>query len=558
MMTKIKKLAKSKWFWITTIIVAIVLVVAGSFIFSSGEEFEYTTEPVKIGSLIQTVTATGVVESAQDVDLNFQITGKLSEMNVVEGQEVKVGEVLAQLEAGSLNAQINQYQASVALAQADLDKIRAGSSVEAVRIAQEKVTKAEADLAAANSTNYSQFSTLRDKTLDELTNSTSIASLFLDKVNYYFVDRDNATLWNQLEVDDDDEDELDQLRLDYDRYRKELKALKLVTVTSNDSIELIIARVETIRNFLIKLNDLAYRSSRVANLILVNDYYPQATKDLIKSEFVTQQSVVNTTIGSLQSAKSNLVNSISSSSGDVQSAINALAIARAELSQVQAGPRDFETAAAQANLASAQAQLQRILADASQYALVAPIDGTITKVNYSVGEQTSMTDAIVSMLSTGLFQVKVDIPESDIAKIKTGDKVSIELDAFGSDHTFSGAITFIDPAQTVIQDVTYYKTIVSFDQDEWNAQIKSGMTADVTITTAATGDVLSVPQRAVHIRQATLDQPIERYVEVMINGVVEERKVTIGLRADGGLVEIISGLTEGEQVVTFKKELAKP
>lgn len=558
MITKIKKLAKNKWFWVATVVVVIVLVVAGSFIFSSGEEFEYTTEPVKLGSLIQTVTATGVVESAQDVDLNFQIIGKLSEMNVVEGQEVKAGDVLARLEAGSLNAQINQYRASVALAQADLDKIRAGSSAEAVRIAQEKVTKAEADLAAANSTNYSQFSTLRDKTLDELTNSLSISQLFLDKVNHYFVDRDNPTLWNNLEVDDDDEDELNQLRLDHDKYRKELKLLKAVVLGSDSSIEAIVAQVETVRLFMIKLNDLAYQSSRVASLIIVNDYYSQATKDAIKSEFVTQQSIVNTTITTLQSAKSNLVNSTATYGGDVQSAVNALAIARAELSQVQAGPRTFETAAAQANLASAQAQLQRILADASQYTLVAPIDGTITKVNYSVGEQTSMTDAIVSMLSTSTFQIKVDIPESDIAKIKVGDRVSIELDAFGSDHTFSGAITFIDPAQTVIQDVTYYKTTVSFDQDEWNAQIKSGMTADVTITTAATGDVLSVPQRAVHIREATLDQPVERYVEVMIDGTVEERKVTIGLRADGGLVEILSGLTEGEQVVTFKKELAKP
>jgi len=46
-------------------------------------------------------------------------------------------------------------------------------------------------------------------------------------------------------------------------------------------------------------------------------------------------------------------------------------------------------------------------------------------------------------------------------------------------------------------------------------------------------------------------------VEILVNGQPQERDVEIGLRGDNGLVEIISGLNEGEQVVTYKKDNTK-
>jgi HlyD family secretion protein len=158
------------------------------------------------------------------------------------------------------------------------------------------------------------------------------------------------------------------------------------------------------------------------------------------------------------------------------------------------------------------------------------------------------------MLSTEEYEINVDIPESDIAKLKVGDEVVIELDAFGSDHLFAGKVAFIDPAQTVIQDVTYYSTTVSLESNSWVERIKPGMSADVTITTAEKNDVIYIPQRAVKIREALLGEVPEKYVEVLINEEeVEEKTVEVGLRGDGGLVEILSGIEDGDRVITFKK-----
>jgi HlyD family secretion protein len=305
------------------------------------------------------------------------------------------------------------------------------------------------------------------------------------------------------------------------------------------------------------MNDLSSfldSSFLLADKIVINTNYPQTTKDAIKSDISTQQSTNNTTLVTLQTAKSNLISSIDSYISQIQAAESALSIAQAELKLTQADPREFELNSARAKVGQAQAQLNKVLADLADYAIIAPIDGVVTKVNYNLGEQAVASQTVIKMLSTEEYEINVDIPESDIAKLKVGDEVVIELDAFGSDHLFAGKVAFIDPAQTVIQDVTYYSTTVSLESNSWVERIKPGMSADVTITTAEKNDVIYIPQRAVKIREALLGEVPEKYVEVLINEEeVEEKTVEVGLRGDGGLVEILSGIEDGDRVITFKK-----
>jgi len=73
------------------------------------------------------------------------------------------------------------------------------------------------------------------------------------------------------------------------------------------------------------------------------------------------------------------------------------------------------------------------------------------------------------------------------------------------------------------------------------------MTANITIVTATTEDVISIPFRAVKSSNG------DKYVETLVNGTSIRRIVTLGIRGDEG-VEIISGLSEGEQVITFTPE----
>ena len=82
-----KRIFKKKSFWIVLAIVVIVIIIIVS-VSGGDQKIEYTTQEAKFGKLIQTVTATGVVESANEIDLNFNTAGRLVILNANEGEEV--------------------------------------------------------------------------------------------------------------------------------------------------------------------------------------------------------------------------------------------------------------------------------------------------------------------------------------------------------------------------------------------------------------------------------------------------------------------------------------
>jgi len=222
-------------------------------------------------------------------------------------------------------------------------------------------------------------------------------------------------------------------------------------------------------------------------------------------------------------------------------------VAKAQLSKVLASADKNDIALSEAKIRQAQASLDSISKKIEDSMIKAPIDGTITKVNYEVGEQLKAGLSPISMLGENNFVIEVLISEADIAKIKKDQPCVITLDAYGEDVEFPGKIDFIEPAETQVQDVVYYKITIVFDPGK--EEVKSGMTANVSITTAAKDSVLIVPNRAV------LNKGEEgRIARVLVNGVLVEKKITVGLSGDDGLVEVLSGLNEGEMVVTYINE----
>ncbi|MCK5320682.1 HlyD family efflux transporter periplasmic adaptor subunit, partial [Candidatus Parcubacteria bacterium] len=183
----------------------------------------------------------------------------------------------------------------------------------------------------------------------------------------------------------------------------------------------------------------------------------------------------------------------------------------------------------------------------------APINGVITKINFAIGEQPGIGSPVVFMLGDNNYEIEVLISEADIAKISRDDFASITLDAFGEDLIFLGKVDFIEPAETVIQDVIYYLlTVVFTESKEKNVfltNVKSGMTANVDIMTDKKENVLAMPVRAIVDKNGQ-----GKFTRVLIGENVEERQITLGLRGDGGLVEVLSGVKEGEKVVTYIKE----
>ena len=239
------------------------------------------------------------------------------------------------------------------------------------------------------------------------------------------------------------------------------------------------------------------------------------------------------------------------------SAEKALLSAKAQFSSTAAPARAQDIALTRAQISQAQAALAGVEQQLSETVLTAPLDGVITEVNYEIGEQFGPgTKAMIVMLVDNSFNIEVDIAESNISKIKIGDEVDITFDALSDDFVIKGVVSFIEPARTLIQDVVYYKVKVEFENlqtalaqiEAENFKLKAGLTSNVVITTDSRDKVLQVPARTI------IEQDGAKIARVVENGEIVEKMVVTGLRGDDGLIEVLSGLEEGDQVVTFIRD----
>jgi HlyD family secretion protein len=264
------------------------------------------------------------------------------------------------------------------------------------------------------------------------------------------------------------------------------------------------------------------------------------------------------------------IKSISVDVGDVVSAGQVLAVIEkgtllAQLSQAQhevgvqkntlrnmknspSSYKYFQKQAQEERIQSAEASVRAIVSQINDTTLISLIDGIVIDRSVDAEENVAMNSPVVTVAKQNDLIIFSNVPESDIAKLSTGQKADITLDAFGDNEVFVGTVTSIDPASTVVQDVVYYRIKLSLDNLQ--EKIKAGMTANIDVRTAEKKNVLMIPMRAVQYvgKQATIEVMLDE-----VKNVTEKRNITIGLSGDDGMVEILSGVKAGEKVVTFSK-----
>ena len=172
------------------------------------------------------------------------------------------------------------------------------------------------------------------------------------------------------------------------------------------------------------------------------------------------------------------------------------------------------------------------------------MSGVVTKYDAKTGEVMSPNTEIVSIISDNQFQIKMNIPEADVAKVRIGNVARITLDAYGDDEKFEASIVTIDPGETIVEGVATYETTLQFKKND--ERIRSGMTANIDIETARRDNTLSVPQRTVVSKNGT------KLVNVLIGeNTTKEMPVITGLLGSDGNIEIVSGLSEGDKAILF-------
>ena len=196
---------------------------------------------------------------------------------------------------------------------------------------------------------------------------------------------------------------------------------------------------------------------------------------------------------------------------------------------------------------AAQADYSLALHNLEKAQVKAPINGTVTAINYKKGEVigtigANSVDPFGTLLSLD-YLLEAKVPESDIAKLKMNQSADVTFDAFPSTDKFRAEVIEIDPASTIIQDVVYYK--VKFRLLDADTRLKAGMSGNIDIHIAGKDHVLFLPSRAIK-KDGT-----NRSVQVASsNGMtLTTMPIETGLEGDESLVEVTKGLTEGQVVV---------
>lgn len=256
--------------------------------------------------------------------------------------------------------------------------------------------------------------------------------------------------------------------------------------------------------------------------------------------------------------------------------------------------------ATQAGVQSAQANLQRASKDVSRATIVAPMDGVVSLLNVKKGERVVGTAQMAGteMMRIADFksiEIRVDVPENDIPKVKIGDSAIVTVDAYIG-KKFKGLVYQIASSQNgavttnvtnSANDVTNYKVYIRIMADSYKDLMadngprgfpfRPGMTASADIQTKRKADVLSVPINAVTTRNKKDEvkddedkddekktkndeeesAPVnededQRDIVVFVlqaDGTVKKMPVVTGIQ-DTKYIEITGGLKGTEQVIS--------
>jgi RND family efflux transporter MFP subunit len=567
------------------IVIAAVLIVlaAGTFAYQ-----QFTARPVDPlqgaatvrvapATLTLGITATGAVEPQVSADLALSgAGGRVSELLVATGDRVAQDAALLVLDTRQLSAELAAAEAAVAVAEADLLALQEGATAEQVAVAQAQIAAAQGSLVQTQASVTAADVAAARASLEE-----ARAALAVLEAGPRTEERTRA------------ETALQQARANLERQRSILSAAKL----NADAI--VEQRANAVRAAQdaysaaywdyehVKAYGTDPRTRRALSDIETRDYanaLAAAERNLADAERALDQSRVDA-----ETARRNEVTGLADAEAQVaraQADLDALlagadsdelaaararvaraqadlarvtggqqagaiaaqqgnlAAAQARLAELQADPRASDLARAEARLAQAKAQREQVQVRIADATLRAPFAGVVAAVNVAPGEIVGAQDRPITLIDDSRYLIKVTVDEVDIGRVRVGQPVEVLIDALGG-APLSGTVQTIAARPQPDSAVTAYEVTVAIDAEA--GTLMPGMTATATIVADRRADVLAVPAEALR------EEAGRTLVDVVTTApdgtrTLTPREVEVGLRV-GSQVEIISGLTAGEEVV---------
>ena len=177
-----------------------------------------------------------------------------------------------------------------------------------------------------------------------------------------------------------------------------------------------------------------------------------------------------------------------------------------KLAQAQAGVTEAQIKTAQANVAQREAALAQARVDLQRTRITSPVDGIVIKRAIEKGQTVAASlqapELFVIAQNLSDMQVDASIDESDVGRIRTGQKATFTVDAFPG-QTFEGSVRQVRKAAQNVANVVTYVAVVGFSNV--GDRLVPGMTANVRIVTDSRENVLKVPNAALRVRIAGVE-----------------------------------------------------
>jgi HlyD family secretion protein len=490
---------------ISVLVIAAVLVVAGVLIARSRAGAATSAVPVQTVTVTQgrievTIGASGNVAASQQANLAFGASGTVSQVAVTAGQQVKAGQVLAQLDTTNLQLQVQEAQAALDAAQANLQQAQQPPTPEDIASAQAALASAQAnyesvkagpskaDLAAAQAALASAQANYNSVKAGPTADSLAAAKAALDNAVASLQQAQSA--YDQVK----DRPNIGQLS----------QSLTLQQATN--------AYNEAKANY-----DAAKNHPTAAELAA-------AESQLASARYSLAQLQEQPTQAQLTAAEAQVASS------------------QYQLSQLQAQPTAQTVASAKASFEQAQVALTQAQQQLAGATITTPAAGTVIAVNVQAGDAVSSGAAAIVLVPDVPPVVDANVDEADVASIAVGQTVHLSLNALPG-RTITGTVTSIAPTSNSVNGAVAYQVQIGFTPGR--LPVRLGMTANLNIVIASADNALLVPSQAI-----TADRQARKYyvTRQLPDGTIQRLEVRIGLQNDSE-TQIVQGVNAGDKLV---------
>jgi len=555
---KTLKFALKYKFW--TILVLALIITSSHFIINKLTPKDigvtYVTKVAEKDTLVQSVSGSGQIASLNDLDLKSQASGKITYIGVNNGQKLKTGQLILQIDPSDALENIRDAETNLETAQLSLENLLEPPDTLSLMQAENNLIDAKQSKIDAENNLEDEYedayNTIVDVFLDlptvmaglnnalygyDIAESTIVLSDYsMNKST--LISTFSSSYYDEIKnLTKNAEDSYDTARNlyndNFDKYKIINRSSDKETIEKllDETIETTKAISETIKSDINLFNYwVDYRSQR--NQVV----FSKVTS--WQSALESYTSTINNRLSSLLSVQRSIVNqkeAIPQVERNIQEKTESL-------TKLKAGPDEFDLRSQQLNIIQKENALSDANENLADYYIYSPIDGIITNMDILKGNIIS-NNTLVATLMTDQKIAEINLNEIDVSDIKIGQKTSITIDAI-DDLPISGEVIEIDAMGGISQNVVSYGVKISLDTQD--LRIKSGMSISVSI-------IINIAQNNIIIQNSALKEDnTGTYVEILKDGQPVQVTVETGLSNDT-MTEITSGLTEGDQVITQTK-----